>query len=442
MKIYTHGTSIALIHQFLSYLYLWRILMVKLVAAFMLISSCAFAGETSAIDKADTLWVLISAAFVLLMLPGLAIFYAGMVRSKNVLSTMLYSMVCIFVVGIVWFLFGHSLAFAPDGNAIIGGTKYLFFNNVLTDVHGTIPESIFAMFQGMFAIITCALLSGAIVERVRFSAFFVFIIAWCMVVYVPLAHWIWGGGFMSPWGTMDFAGGIVVHISSAVASIVFIMVLGNRKGFPKTPFLPHNLPLTVFGTGLLWFGWFGFNAGSALAVDGVASLAFVNTFIAGAGGGLAWGFIEWKRDKPTALGISSGIIAGLASITNAAGFVQPLYALFIGLMGGVFCYYAILLKFRFKYDDSLDVIGIHGVGGLWGALATGLFASVGGTGLIYGNPKAFGVQVLSVAIAIAYTFVATFIILKVTNIFIKLRVSPDEETQGLDLSQHGETAYN
>lgn len=416
--------------------------MIKLLAVFALLPISVWAGEAAVIDKTDTLWVLISATFVLFMLPGLAIFYAGMASSKNTLSTMLYSMVSIFVVGLLWVFFGHSIAFAPGGNAFIGGTEYLFFNNVMTAVRGSIPEPIFAMFQGMFAIITCALLSGSIVERVKFNAFVVFIAVWSLLVYAPLAHWVWGGGFLGSWGALDFAGGIVVHFSSAVAAFVFIKMLGNRNGFPRTQFLPHNLMLTVFGTGLLWFGWFGFNAGSALAVNDVAFTAFVNTFIAGCAGGLAWTMMEYKGGKPTALGISSGIIAGLASITNAAGFVTPPIALLIGLGGGVFCYLAVFLKFKLKYDDSLDVIGIHGVGGVWGALATGLFASIGGTGLFYGNFNQLVVQLGSLGVTLVYTVVVTVVILKVIDSVIGLRVAQDEERQGLDLSQHGESAYN
>ncbi len=416
--------------------------MIKLFAMFALLTGSAFAGESGAVDKADTLWVLISSTFVLFMLPGLAVFYTGMVSAKNTLSTMLYSFVSIFVVGLIWIFAGHSLAFAPDGNAFIGGTLYLGLSNVMTAVRGTIPEPVFAMFQGMFAIITCALLSGSIVERVKFSAFVMFIAVWSIVVYAPVAHWVWGGGFLGTFGVLDFAGGIVVHFTSAVAALVFIIVLGNRDGFPKHQFLPHNLMLTVFGTGLLWFGWFGFNAGSALAVNGVAYLAFVNTFIAGCGGGLSWSLMEYRHGKTTALGISSGIVAGLASVTNAAGYVSPVFALVIGLAGGVLCYLAVFLKFRLKYDDSLDVIGIHGVGGVWGAVATGLFASVGGTGLFYGNPKQLLVQLGSLGAVLVYTVALTYIILKLVDKAVGLRVTREDETLGLDRSQHGETAYN
>lgn len=408
---------------------------------FALLTGSAFAGDGGTVDKADTLWVIISTTFVLFMLPGLAVFYTGMVSAKNVLSTMLYSFVSIFVVGLLWFMFGHSLAFS-DGGAFIGGTGFMFFKGVMTAMHGTIPESVFAMFQAMFAIVTCALLSGSIVERVKFNAFVIFIAVWCLAVYAPVAHWVWGGGFLAKLGVLDFAGGIVVHFTSAVAALVFIFMLGSRTGFPKTQFLPHNLSLTVLGTGLLWFGWFGFNAGSALAVNNVAYLAFVNTFVAGCAGGLSWSLMEYRHGTPTALGISSGIVAGLASVTNAAGFVTPPFAVLIGLVGGAICYMAVFIKFKVKYDDSLDVIGIHGVGGIWGALATGLFVSVGGQGAVFGNVRQLLVQLGSLCAVLIYTVVVTFIILKVIDLAIGLRVTPEDETVGLDRAQHGETAYN
>lgn len=415
--------------------------MIKTLLMVLILNFSVYAGNLESIDKADTLWVLISAALVLFMLPGLGIFYAGMVKSKNTLSTMLYSFVSIFVVGILWFFLGFSIAFS-EGGMFIGGTRFIFFNNMLETTIGSIPMSVFALFQGMFAIITCALLSGSIVERVKFSAFVIFISVWCIAVYAPIAHWVWGGGFLSKLGALDFAGGIVVHFSSAVAAFVFIKMLGKRNGFPKLQYLPHNLVLTVLGTGLLWFGWFGFNAGSALAVNNIAFLAFLNTFMAGCAGGLSWSIMEYRKGKPTALGISSGIVAGLASITNAAGFVSPVFAIFIGFAGGILCYLAVFLKFKLRYDDSLDVIGIHGVGGVWGAVATGLFVSYGGTGLIFGNVKQLSAQLISLAVVLVYTAVTTFVILKLIDLTVGLRVSKEDETQGLDLSQHGESAYN
>jgi Amt family ammonium transporter len=417
--------------------------MLRVLLFLIIFASSAFAGEQT-INKADTLWVIISSTMVLFMLPGLAFFYAGMVRSKNVLSTSLFSFVSMTVVGVLWFLFGHTIAFGPNGNAFIGGMDYLFFGgSLMTDIHGTIPESIFAMFQGMFAIITVALVSGSIVERMKFSAFIIFISVWSIVVYSPLAHWVWGdGGWLGSMGVLDFAGGIVVHFSSATAALALILVLGPRKGFLRTQFLPHNLMFTLIGTGILWFGWFGFNAGSALAVNMQAATAFVNTMIAGAAGGLTWMFIEWKISKPSALGVSSGIIAGLASVTNAAGYVSPLIALLIGVVAGFVCYGAILLKFKFKYDDSLDVLGIHGVGGVIGAIAVGLFATIGGTGLFYGNPKQLYVQIVGLAVAGIYSFVVTYVLAMIMKSTIGIRVAKDEETEGLDLNQHGESAYN
>ncbi len=413
------------------------------IIMFLFFALPAFASDAK-IDKVDTLWVIVAATMILFMLPGLALFYAGMVRSKNTLSTALYSFVSMTVVGVLWFLFGHTMAFGPNGNAFIGGMSYIFFSgNILTDVHGTIPEAVFAMFQGMFAIITVALVSGSIVERMKFSSFIIFISVWSLFVYAPLAHWVWGdGGWLGKLGVLDFAGGIVIHFSSAMASLALVIVLGNRKGFMRTNFLPHNLMWTLLGTGMLWFGWFGFNAGSALAVDSVAVVAFVNTMIAGAAGGLIWMFLEWKIAKPSALGISSGIIAGLASVTNAAGFVSPLVALVIGMFAGVVCYYAILLKFKFKYDDSLDVVGIHGVGGVIGAIFTGLFVSIGGTGFFGGNPKQLLVQIIGLVVAGIYSFGFTFLLATAMKSISGIRVNEEDETLGLDLSQHGESAYN
>jgi Amt family ammonium transporter len=417
--------------------------MLKTIILFLLFVLPAFAGDTE-INKADTLWVIISSTMVLFMLPGLALFYSGMVRAKNTLSTSLFSFVSMTVVGVLWFLFGHTIAFGPNGNSFIGGMGYIFFSgNILKDVHGTIPEAIFAMFQGMFAIITVALVSGSVVERIKFSSFIIFISVWSLFVYAPLAHWVWGdGGWLGKLGVLDFAGGIVVHFSSATAALALILALGDRKGFMRTNFLPHNLMWTLLGTGMLWFGWFGFNAGSALAVDSVAVVAFVNTMIAGAAGGLVWMFLEWKISKPSALGISSGIIAGLASVTNAAGFVTPLVAFTIGIVAGIVCYYAILLKFKFKYDDSLDVIGIHGVGGVIGAIFTGLFVSIGGTGFFGGNPKQLGVQILGLAVAGIYSFGFTYLLALAMKSISGIRVDEEDETLGLDLSQHGESAYN
>ncbi|MGA1845722.1 ammonium transporter [Deferribacter abyssi] len=396
------------------------------------------------IDKTDTLWVILSAILVLVMTPALSIFYGGMVRAKNILSTMSYSFVSMTVVGVLWFLFGHTIAFGPDGSPFIGSMKYLFMNKeFMNGIHGTIPESVFAFFQGMFAIITVALFSGAIVERMKFSAYIIVIALWSVFVYAPLAHWVWGNnGWLASLGVLDFAGGLVVHLSSAVAAMTLILLVGNRKGFQTKQFLPHNLVLTGIGTGLLWFGWFGFNAGSALAVNPTSFYAFVNTFIAGAAGGFMWMILEMRSAKPSFLGICSGIIAGLASVTNAAGFVTPPVAILIGLMGGFICFYAIQLKFKFNYDDSLDVVGVHGVGGLIGAIMTGLFASINGKGLFLGNVSQFFYQIVGIFVTVFFTAISTLIIAKVVDNIIGLRVEQDEEVEGLDLSQHGENAYN
>ncbi|KAA0258133.1 ammonium transporter [Deferribacter autotrophicus] len=396
------------------------------------------------IDKADTLWIILSAVLVLGMTPALSIFYGGMVRAKNILSTMSYSFVSMTVVGVLWFLFGHTIAFGPNGSAFLGSMKYLFVNKALmTDIHGTIPESVFAFFQGMFAIITVALFSGSVVERMKFSAYVIVIALWSLFIYAPLAHWVWGDtGWLASLGVLDFAGGLVVHLSSAVAAITLILLIGNRKGFQTKQFLPHNLVLTGIGTGLLWFGWFGFNAGSALAVNSTAFYAFVNTFIAGAAGGFMWMVLEMRNAKPSFLGICSGIIAGLASVTNAAGFVTPPVALLIGFMGGFICYYAIQLKFKLNYDDSLDVVGVHGVGGLIGAIMTGLFASINGKGLFLGNVSQLFYQLVGIFVTIVFTAIGTLIIAKIVDGIVGLRVDQEEEVEGLDLSQHGENAYN
>ncbi|BAI80876.1 ammonium transporter, Amt family [Deferribacter desulfuricans SSM1] len=401
----------------------------------------AFNGK---VNSADTLWVIISSILVLLMIPALSIFYGGMVRGKNVLSTMSFSFVSMTVVGVLWFLIGHTIAFGPGGNSFVGSMKYLFLGkDLMTDVHGTIPESVFSFFQGMFAIITIALFSGAIVERFKFSSYVFIISLWLIFIYAPLAHFVWGeNGFLANMGVLDFAGGLVVHLSSAVASLVLILMVGPRKGYPQKQFIPHNLVLTGIGTGLLWFGWFGFNAGSALAVNNVAYYAFINTFVAGAAGGAVWMFLEMKNSKPSFLGICSGIIAGLASITNAAGYVIPPIALLIGIMGGFICFYAIQLKFKLGYDDSLDVIGVHGVGGLIGALMTGLFVSINGKGLFYGNIKQFIVQIVGILVTILFVGIGTFLIGKLADVIFGLRVGVEEEVEGLDLSQHGESAYN
>lgn len=409
-----------------------------------LASPMVFAGEAGAgIDKADTAWVMISAALVMFMIPGLAIFYAGMARKKNVLSTMMQSFFIFAIISIQWVLWGYTLSFGEDVSGVIGGLGYLGLNNVGVEARGTIPHLIFMMFQGMFAAITVALITGAYAERIKFSAVLIFSLLWATLIYDPLCHWVWGGGWLASIGVLDFAGGIVVHISSGISALVAAIYIGKRKGFPREHMPPHNLTLTLIGMGILWFGWFGFNAGSALAADGVAVMAFVTTNTAAAAGTVTWGLIEWAhRGKPTMLGAMSGAVAGLGSITPAAGFVTPGAALIIGLAGGLLCYGAVtMLKPRLGYDDTLDVFGIHGIAGTWGTLATGIFATIGATGLLAGNPGQLASQAIGAGVTVAVSAVGTYIILKVLDMVMGLRVTPEEEMQGLDLTQHEESGY-
>ncbi len=412
----------------------------------------ALAGEAAAtIDKGDTAWIIVSTALVMLMTPGLALFYGGMVRKKNVLGTIMHSFILLCVMSVVWVLWGYSLAFGPSQGGIIGSLAWFGLNGVGQTpgpYSDTIPHLIFMMFQGMFAVITPALITGAFAERIKFSAFLVFSILWVTLVYAPLAHWVWGGGWIgSKLGALDFAGGTVVHISSAIAAITAAVVIGRRKGYLHEPMPPHNMTMTFVGAALLWFGWFGFNAGSALAADGLAALAFVTTNTAAAMAAVSWTMAEWiHRGKPTALGAVSGAVAGLVAITPAAGFVSPLSAILIGLVAGVLCYAAVSLKPKFGYDDSLDVLGIHGVGGTWGALATGLFASTalnagGANGLFFGNPSLLGTQALAVGATMVFVFIMSYVILKGIDFTIGLRVSEEDEANGLDHTQHGEAGY-
>jgi ammonium transporter, Amt family len=385
------------------------------------------------------------------MTPGLALFYAGMTRSKNALGTMMQSFAAIGVITLVWIFWGYSLAFGTDVNGLIGGLDFLGMAGVGMEPHESIatnlPHMVFMIFQCMFAIITPALITGAFAERMRFSAFLIFIVLWCTFVYAPLCHWVWGGGWMFKMGALDFAGGAVVHMSSASAALAAALVIGKRKGWGKRSFLPHNLPMTMIGTALLWFGWFGFNAGSALAANGLAGNAFVTTHIAAGTAMLAWVFAEWKfHGKPTTLGAASGAVAGLVAITPAAGFVGIMASVIIGLGAGVFCYYGVSLKSRFGYDDSLDVVGIHGVGGIWGALATGLFASTainpaGADGLFYGNPGQLWIQFVSVVATCVFAFVVSYVLLKIVNAIVPIRITEEEEEAGLDVAIHSESAY-
>ena len=397
------------------------------------------------INSGDTAFMLVATAMVMLMTPGLALFYGGLVRTKNVLGTMLQSFVCLGIVSLIWVLFGYSLAFGPDLGGFIGGLDYVGLKGVGLKpgpYSETIPHLLFCAFQLMFAIITPALISGAVAERMRFSAYLAFTSLWVVLVYLPICHWVWGGGWLGRMGALDFAGGTVIHINSGVAALVAALLVGRRRGWRKEPFHPHNLPLTILGAGLLWFGWFGFNAGSALSSGESAVLAFFNTQVATGTAVLAWMAAEWLRvGRPTILGAATGALAGLVAITPAAGFVGPLSAMVIGAAAGLVCYGAILAKERLGYDDSLDVVGVHGVGGLWGALATGLFASVGGTGLFFGNAAQLWVQLVGAAAAIGYSFVLTLVILLLTKALFGLRIPEEDEVQGLDQTQHRESGY-
>ena len=395
-----------------------------------------------AIVAADTAWVLISSALVLFMLPGLALFYGGMVRRKNVLSSMMHSFVAMGVIAIEWVIIGYSLAFGT-GNWFIGGFEHVFLRGIdLYSTSGTIPTYTFIVFQGMFAIITPALISGAIVGRIKFKSYIAFVTLWGLIVYAPVCHWVWGGGFLTG-EALDFAGGTVVHITSGISALALLVFLGKRKGYGLDAIKPHNVTFTLLGIGLLWFGWFGFNAGSALAADEVAGLAFLTTFIAPAAAGLSWMTAEWiHSEKPTALGFATGILAGLVAITPAAGFVTPMAAILIGVIAGIVCYWAVMLKGKLGYDDSLDVFGVHGAGGITGALLTGVFASVGATGLLLGNSHQLLLQIEGVVIAIIYASVCTIVIGFVLDRTMGLKVTESEENIGLDKTCHGETAYN
>ncbi|HQL64081.1 MAG TPA: ammonium transporter [bacterium] len=424
------------------------------VLLFLLISSLPVLAQEAAgssISAGDTSWVLVCSALVMLMTaPGLALFYGGLVNQRNVLSTLMHSFFLLCLISVQWVLWGYSLSFGTDIGSFIGGLDHLLFKGVGAEPRmagGTIPHAAFAMFQAMFAIITVALISGTFAERMNFSAFVLFSLLWATFIYDPLCHWVWGGGWLGAMGALDLAGGTVVHISSGASALMAAIVIGKRVGYPKSATPPHNLPFTLIGGGLLWFGWFGFNAGSALAANGLAAIAFTVTNTAAATAGLTWAFVEWMfRGKPTVLGAVTGAVAGLVAITPASGYVTVPASLLIGLGAGIFCYIGVnTLKPMFGYDDSLDVVGVHGVGGTWGAIATGIFASqsIGGfSGLLEGNPKQLVIQIIGVAAGWALSVVGTFIILKVVGAITPLRVSKEDESIGLDLSLHGEVAYN
>jgi ammonium transporter, Amt family len=444
---------------------MWRGWSMVVVLLFILISvpgeshaqnsepTSSASAAVAKIDTGDTAWVLLSSAMVLAMLvPGLALFYGGLVRSKNVLGTIMQSFLILSLVSVIWILFGYSLAFGPDTRGLIGDLEWIGLRGVGLEPHPTygptIPHQAFMVFQLMFAAISPALITGAFAERKRFSALILFSALWSIAIYCPLAHWIWGGGWLAKLGALDFAGGAVVHISSGVSALVCALVIGRRHGYGTDYFGPHNLPMTLLGTGLLWFGWFGFNGGSALGANGVAVAAFVATHTAAAIGALVWVIVEWvHRGRPTVLGIASGAVAGLATVTPASGYIGPFSAMLIGFAAGIACYLAIVWKSRMGYDDSLDVVGIHGVGGFIGILATGLFASkainpAGADGLFFGNPSQLGVQSLTAISVAAFSFVGTYGILKLVDLLVGLRVSQEEEVTGLDLSQHDERAYS
>jgi Amt family ammonium transporter len=405
-------------------------------------------------NQADTAWMLISTALVLLMTPALAFFYGGLVRSKNALNTMMMSFISLGFVGVAWALIGYTLALSAGGGAtenFIGDLRYAFLSGVDLSEKGaiiplTIPHALYMAFQATFCIITAALISGAIVERMRFSAYVVFITLWSIVVYAPLAHWVWGAGFLADMGAWDFAGGTVVHVNAASAALVAAIVLGKRQGYPSSSLLPHSVPLVLLGAGLLWFGWFGFNAGSALAASPIAGLAFVTTMLAPAGTLVVWTLLDWFRlGKATAVGAATAIVVGLVAITPAAGFISPMNGLILGMIAAVPSYAALIIRAKTSLDDSLDVVAAHGVGGTVGALLTGVFAekSLNGLfdGLIAGNPGQVGIQAMAVLTAIVYSGVVTFILLKVINLVIPIRAEASDEGTGLDLTQHGEEAY-
>jgi ammonium transporter, Amt family len=412
-----------------------------------------FAAELkTTVNTGDTAWLLCSTAMVMLMTaPGLALFYGGLVSHRNILSTLMHSFFMICLISIQWILYGYSVSFGSDIHGIIGSLNFFLFQGVGTEpiANGTVPHLAFAMYQSMFAVITVALITGSFAERMRFTPFILFSLLWATLIYDPLAHWVWGGGWLMKLGALDFAGGTVVHISSGVSALIAAVIIGRRVGYPEKTSPPHNLPLTLIGASLLWFGWFGFNAGSALSSGGLAAIAFATTNTAAAAAGITWAAIEWRyRGKPTVLGAITGTVAGLVAITPASGYVSVGSAMIIGIGAGFVCYWGVnALKPRFGYDDALDVFGVHGLGGTWGALATGIFASkavnpAGANGLLFGNPGQFLTQAIGVTATWILAASGTFIILKVVGAFTRLRVSEEEEQMGIDLAYHGEFGYH
>ncbi len=404
------------------------------------------------IDTGDTAWILVCCSLVLLMTPALALFYGGMVRRKNVLSTLTLSYIFMAVIGVQWVLYGYSLAFGADIGGFIGGLNYLGLTGVDASPNEnyakTLPHGLFAAFQMMFAIITPALITGAFVERVKFKAFLLFSLLWATLVYDPLCHWVWGqGGWLKQMGVLDFAGGTVVHIAAGFSALAFALVIGPRKGFGKSPMEPGNIPLTVIGAGLLWVGWFGFNAGSALAANGVAVNALLTTNTSAATAGLVWMLLSWLDGRPSTLGIATGMVVGLAAVTPASGYVTPMAAMLIGAVAAPLSYYTMRFRERRKLDESLDVWACHGISSTWGMLATGLFATIvvngdGANGLFFGNPIQVGTQLVAIGVTIVFSFTATYVLARLLHASIGLRVSAAEEEVGLDISSHGERSYS
>ncbi len=404
------------------------------------------------VNAGDTGWILVCTALVMLMTPGVALFYGGMVRKKSVISTLMMSFAMLGVVGLLWVFYGYSLSFGPDVGGIIGGLEHAFLNGVgaePSDTYATtVPHLAFMMFQGMFAIITVALITGAVVERIKFSALMIFAVAWLTLIYTPVAHWVWSAdGWLFKLGALDFAGGIVVHINAGLSALALVLVLGARRGFKQEPMEPSSIPLVMIGAALLWFGWFGFNAGSALGANGLASSALVATNSAGAAAATTWMLLAWNQRRPTLLGIATGAVAGLAAVTPGAGFIPPIYGAAIGIIAAVICYYAMIAKMKMGVDDSLDVMAVHGVGGILGVLAVGIFASAvvnsaGADGLLFGGGLTLlGKQLVGTLAVGVFAFGGTWIIAKIIDATFGLRVKEMEEVVGLDLSQHGERAF-
>lgn len=431
----------------------WHVMCVFVVLMSWVGAGVAFAEDVLPVDTGDTAWVLVSAALVLLMMPGLAFFYGGLVRKKNILSVLMQCFMLMCLITIQWVVFGYSLSFGPDIKGLIGSLSWFGLQGVglapYADYSATIPHQLFMVYQAMFAIITPGLILGAFAERMKFPAFCIFSLLWATLVYDPICHWVWAvGGFLRVSGALDFAGGTVVHINAGIAALAAALVLGKRQGYPGRISPPHNLPFAVLGAGLLWFGWFGFNAGSALGAGSLAVNAFVATHVAACAAGLTWAILDWKfNNHPTMLGMITGVVGGLVAITPAAGFVSAIDAIWIGIGVSVICYFFVtFVKVKLGYDDSLDAFGVHGIGGIWGAIATGLWASksvnpAGADGLFYGNPAQLMIQLKAVVITIVYSFVVTFVLLKLVNIVFKLRSAQQDERIGLDLTEHREAAY-